>query len=440
MANLEQLRSTQSTPLLTPDDAGYAEAVRLWGAPASPDVLVRPTTEEEVGAALVWAAAEGVEVGVRSGAHGPWTPLPGGLLVDLGAFAQVDVADKRIVSVGPGATWGAVADALAPHGLALSSGDTRSVGVGGNALGAGIGWLVRSVGLAVDQLVRVQLVTADGQVVVASHDENPELFFAVRGGGGNFGVATRLDFRATRLATVVSGSASVDPEHLGAAVRGVRDAMREAPRELALTVVKPPPMGPDIPPMVEVVWAGDDEEAARAALAPVLAVDGMGEIDLRVVPYGSTLVDLPAPPPGPPPRMAGDNGVFAELSDAIVDRAMAALAAHPASMFDVRFLGGALGDVPPDETALAWRDAEALVHWIAVLPPEASDEEVARARQVWAVVGDAADAVCGTLTDSRAPEVVERMYPPATLERLRAVKAVWDPGNLFRRNHNIRPA
>ena len=105
MANLEQLRSTQSTPLLTPDDAGYAEAVRLWGAPASPDVLVRPTTEEEVGAALVWAAAEGVEVAVRSGAHGPWAPLPGGVLVDLGAFAQVDVADDGIVSVGSGATW-----------------------------------------------------------------------------------------------------------------------------------------------------------------------------------------------------------------------------------------------------------------------------------------------------------------------------------------------
>ncbi len=106
MANLEQLRSTQSTPLLTPDDAGYAEAVRLWGAPASPDVLVRPTTEEEVGAALVWAAAEGVEVGVRSGAHGPWTPLPGGLLVDLGAFAQVDVADDEDRQRRPGRDLG----------------------------------------------------------------------------------------------------------------------------------------------------------------------------------------------------------------------------------------------------------------------------------------------------------------------------------------------
>ena len=440
MANLEQLRSTQSTPPLTPDDAGYADAVRLWGAPASPDVLVRPTTPEEVGAALVWAAAEGIEVAVRSGAHGAWVPVPGGLLVDLGAFAQVDVGDGGIVSIGPGATWGAVADALAPHGLALSSGDTRSVGVGGNALGAGIGWLVRSVGLAVDQLVRVQLVTADGRVVVASDDENPELFFAVRGGGGNFGVATRLDFRPTRLTDVVSGTASVDPERLGVVVRGIRDAMRAAPRELALTLVKPPPLGPDVPPMIEVVWAGDDEAAARTALAPVLAVDGVGELDLRVVPYGSTLAELPPPPPGPPPRMAGANGVFAELSDATVDRAMAALAAHPASMFDVRFLGGALGDVAPDATALAWRDAEALVHWIALLPPEASDEELARARQVWAVVGDAADAVCGTLTDSRDPEVVERMYPPATLARLRAVKAEWDPGNLFRRNHNIAPA
>jgi FAD/FMN-containing dehydrogenase len=138
--------------------------------------------------------------------------------------------------------------------------------------------------------------------------------------------------------------------------------------------------------------------------------------------------------------MTSSNGLFRELPDATAERAVTALATHPASMVEVRFLGGAVGDVPADATALAWRDAEALVHWIALLPPGCPDDAVAAAARVWAPVGEDADALCGTFTDERDPALVERMYPPATLERLRAVKREWDPGNLFRRNHNITPA
>ena len=110
------------------------------------------------------------------------------------------------------------------------------------------------------------------------------------------------------------------------------------------------------------------------------------------------------------------------------------------TIFATRFLGGALGDVPNDSTALAWRDAEAMVTWIAMLPPDASDDDLARVRDVWAGVGEDADAVCGNFTSEQGPDVVERMYPPETLARLRGVKQRWDPGNLFRRNHNITPA
>ena len=437
MTNLDTLRS--ATPgALTRDDPAFAEATRWPGPPVSPDVLVRPTSAEEVGATLRWAAAEGVDVAVRSGGHGAWAPLRGGLLVDLGAFARVDVTDGGVVSVGPGATWGAVADALASHGLALSSGDARSVGVGGNALGAGVGWLVRSVGLAVDQLVGAEVVTADGRMVVASAEENPDLFFAIRGGGGNFGVATRLDFRALPLDRVVFATAAVEADALVAVIRGVRDAMRTAPRELGVTVMHPPPMGPPLPPMVEMLWAGDDEDAASDAVAPLLALDGVGAPELTLVPYSSTLVESPAPP-GPPPRMSSSNGVYRELPDATVELAAATLAEHPATLLEVRFLGGALADVPPDATPLTWRDAEALVHWISFLPPEASDDDIAQAAAAWAPVGDSADAICGTFTDHTDPGLVARMYPPATLERLRALKTVWDPDNLFRRNHNILP-
>jgi FAD/FMN-containing dehydrogenase len=437
MTNLDTLRS--ATPgALTRDDPAFAEATRWPGPPVSPDVLVRPTSAEEVGATLRWAAAEGVDVAVRSGGHGAWAPLRGGLLVDLGAFARVDVTDGGVVSVGPGATWGAVADALAPHGLALSSGDARSVGVGGNALGAGVGWLVRSVGLAVDQLVGAEVVTADGRVVVASAEENPDLFFAIRGGGGNFGVATRLDFRALPLDRVVFATAAVEADALVAVIRGVRDAMRTAPRELAVTVMHPPPMGPPLPPMVEMLWAGDDEDAASDAMAPLLALDGVGAPELTLVPYSSTLVESPVPP-GPPPRRSSSNGVYRDLPDATVQLAAATLAEHSATLLEVRFLGGALADVPPDATPLTWRDAEALVHWISFLPPEASDDDIAQAAAAWAPVGDSADAICGTFTDHTDPGLVDRMYPPATLERLRALKTVWDPDNLFRRNHNILP-
>lgn len=436
--NIDELRSTQSGPVLLPDDERYPEAAQRSAPPASPDVLVSPTTEKEVGDTLRWAAAEGVEVGLRSGGHGVWTPLPGGLMIDLGAFRQVEVAEGGIVRIGAGATWGDVADALAPHGLALSSGDNRAVGVGGNAIGAGVGWLVRSVGLAVDQLVGAQLVTADGRVVVASDQENPDLFFAIRGGGGNFGVATRLDFRAAKLANVVFGTAQVDGEQLAAAIRGVRDAMRNAPRQLGVTLVKPP-TGPQQTPILEVVWAGDDEDAARSALAPLFASPGVGEADLEVVPYATTLTEQPPAAPGPLPRMTGSAGLFRQLPDVTAERAASALAAHPASMFEIRFLGGALADVPKDATAIAWRDAEALVHWFAVLPPDASDAEAKAAGDLWAPVGEGADAVCGTFTRETGPDVVQRMYPPETLERLRAVKSTWDPGNLFRRNHNILP-
>jgi FAD/FMN-containing dehydrogenase len=439
MTNLDQLRSTQTGAVLIPDDPEFAKATQWPGPPVAPDLLVRPTTPQEIGAVLRWASAENIDVAVRSGGHGGWVPVPGGLLVDLGAFDQVDVAEGGIVRVGPGALWGDVADALAPHGLALSSGDTRTVGVGGNTLGAGVGWLVRSVGLAADQLVGSQVVTADGRVVTASADENPDLFFGIRGGGGNFGIATRLEFRAAQLGSVVFGTAPIDREHLAGAICGIRDAMRSAPRALGVTVVHPPPMGPALPPMVVMLWAGDEESAARAALGPVLAAEGVGEADLNVMPYATTLAPPPPLPPGPLPRMTSANGLFASLPDATIERAVATLGEHPATLFEVRFLGGALGDVPPDATALGWRDAEALVHWISFLPPDASPGDIAAAAAAWAPVGRDADALCGTFTDETGPELVERMYPPATLERLRVIKRTWDPGNLFRRNHNILP-
>jgi FAD/FMN-containing dehydrogenase len=242
------------------------------------------------------------------------------------------------------------------------------------------------------------------------------------------------------LTDVVFGTAPIDPAQLASVLRGVRDVMRTTPRQLAVTVIHPPPLGPPLPPMVAAVWAGGDEAAARQALAPLLAIGGVGAADLHVVPYASTLAAPPQLPPGLLPRLTSSNGVFVELPDATIDRAVETLAAYPSTMLEVRFLGGAFADVPSDATALAWRDAEALVHWISFLPPDATADDLEQAAAAWAAVGKDADALCGTFTDETGPELLERMYPPETLDRLRQVKRTWDPGNLFRRNHNIPPA
>ncbi|WP_193596509.1 FAD-binding oxidoreductase [Microbacterium sp. YJN-G] len=165
----------------------------------------RPKTAEDVAALVGQAQAGGQPVTVIGGGHGPWSRGPEeGVRIDLSALDRIDVAGP-LVSVGGGATWGVVADELAQHGLAISSGDTRSVGVGGLTLGGGIGWMVRAWGLAADQLVGAQIVTATGGIVETSATEHPELFWALHGGGGNLGIVTRFDFQAHALPGIAYG-------------------------------------------------------------------------------------------------------------------------------------------------------------------------------------------------------------------------------------------
>ena len=261
---------------------------------------------------------------------------------------------------------------LAPHGLGPYSGDTGSVGVRGT-LGSGVGWLVRSVGLAADQLVGVHFVTADGSVVTAFEDENAEpVLLALRGGGGNFGIATRLDFRATRSgerrvrnrARRQRRPAGHDPRSPG------RDACRTPRARGHAAVAAADGSGCRACAAPEPARAGDDEDAVRTGSARPGVARGGPRGSLKTVPYGSTLSEPPEGPPGPPPRRTGSNGVFREPGPATAERAAAALDAHPATISGSGSWR-AFGDVPKDATALAWRDAEALVAWIAALPPDA---------------------------------------------------------------------
>ncbi|MFC4138889.1 MULTISPECIES: FAD-binding oxidoreductase [unclassified Microbacterium] len=402
-------------------------------------LIISARSVADVVEAVGRARREERRITVVGGGHGPWSHIPDeGMRIELSAIDDIEV-DGTTVRVGGGATWGAVAARLAEEGLAISSGDTASVGVGGLTLGGGIGWMTRLWGLAVDQLVGAQVVTADGTVVEASATEHPDLFWALRGGGGNFGIVTRFDFAAHRLPAIVHGEYSGgDPATL---LRRMRDVLRDAPHELTVTYMDVPPMDPSAPAgaRLTAVWAGADESAMHEVLAPIGDTDGV-QGTVTTPAYRDILMEPPQPedPDQQPPGFIGGNGLYAELDDDLIDRLVAFRAAHPVSVVFLRSLGGAYGEVPQESTPFPARHAT----WFVMaggfdIPGLVDDEARAAIEQDWSLIGQGRLAEYGNFAATERPEAVPGMFGDEAYARLRAVKAQWDPQNVFRRNHNI---
>ena len=427
--------------VIAPGDEDWDEARRFHSGIGEPTVIVRASSVDDVRAALRYAASERLEVMVRGGGHSAWGALPGGLTVDLAALDDIEI-DGNTVRAGGGATWGMVARTLAERGLGISSGDTASVGVGGLTLGGGIGWMVRAWGLAADQLVGAQLVTARGHVLEVTASSHPELMWALRGGGGNFWVVTRFDFRAHELTSVVFATLGVTGDSRPV-LRALRDTLRSAPRELTVTFMDVPAMDPSAPAgaTISACWIGD-ESAARQALAPLLALDGVTETALDVRAYPDILMDAPpADPDQPMPGFVGGNTLLRELSDDAIERLVSFREANQASVLFLRSLGGAYGDVPQDGTAFPARDAT----WFAMagafdIPGLVHDGNRPLIQAEWDAIDALGEGLYGNFTPSTDPGLVSRMYAPATMARLAALKRKWDPQNLFCRNHNVVPA
>lgn len=427
--------------VVAPGDEDWDEARRFHSGIGEPTVIVRASSVDDVRAALRYAAAERLEVMVRGGGHSAWGAVPGGLTIDLAALDGVDI-DGTTVHVGGGATWGQVARALAERGLGVSSGDTESVGVGGLTLGGGIGWMVRAWGLAADQLIGAQLVTAGGHVLDVTEVSHPELLWALRGGGGNFGVVTRFDFRAHELGSVVFATLGVSGDSRPV-LRALRETLRDAPRELTVTFMDVPAMDPSAPAGASITacWIGDDESAARQALAPLLALDGVTETELEVRSYPDILMEMPpADPEQPMPGFVGGNTLLPELTDDAIERLVSFREANQASVLFLRSLGGAYGDVPQDATAFPARNAT----WFAMagafdIPGLVHDGNRPLIQAEWDAIDALGEGLYGNFTPSTDPGLVSRMFPPDTMARLAAVKREWDPQNLFCRNHNVQP-
>lgn len=427
--------------VVAPGDPGWDEARHFHAGIGEPDVIVRPASVDDVQRSLRYASAEGLEVTVRGGGHSAWGTIPGGLTLDLGNLDAVEV-DGTTVRVGGGAVWGDVLRTLAAHGLGISAGDTGSVGVGGLTLGGGIGWMVRAWGLAADQLVGVQLVTAAGDVVEATDASHPELMWALRGGEGNFGVVTRFDFRAHELRGIVFATLRLTGDSRPV-LRTLRDLMRSAPRQLTATFMHVPPMDPNLPPGASITacWIGDDEAAARAALAPLLALDEVTEEELGVRSYPDILLETPEFDPDQPiPPLIGANALIHEVDDDAVEQLVSFRKSHPASVLFLRSLGGAYGDVPQDSTAFPARDAAWFaMTWAFDVPGMLDDDDRAQIRSEAVAIEALGEAVYGNFNPTTDPTLVGRMFPPSTMARLSAIKREWDPRNMFSRNHNVRP-
>jgi FAD/FMN-containing dehydrogenase len=430
---------------LRPGDDAYDAAARVFFTTGEPALVVRPRNPDEVATVLAHAVRQDLTVSVRSGGHSPLghSTNTGGMVIDLSHLDDVQVLDagRRLVRVGGGATWGRVAAALDPHGWGLTAGDTSSVGVGGLTLGGGVGWMVRRHGLAIDNLAGARVVTADGRLLTTSEDEHPDLFWALRGGGGNFGVVVDFDFVAQPVTNLHFGTVAYRLDDPADLLGRWRDAVRLAPEELSSTLVLMPRM-PGGPPSATVLvcYAGEPSTAVAdvdAAIEPLFELGTVTKASVSERRYSDILEDAQHPPGV---RLVARNTLVPTLDEAVIAAIHSLHAAPRPTAIAVRSLGGAFGRVPTDATAFAHRNAEAMVVCMLMLPDMATDAEVERALVRWRAVAAHGTGTYVNFQGSATAEDLAAAYPPATYARLAAVKRAYDPANRFALNHNVEPA
>jgi FAD/FMN-containing dehydrogenase len=435
--------------VLTPADRGYDEARSVFAShvDAHPALIVRAGGPGDIARLIAHARETGCELAVRGGGHSPaGHGACDGIVIDLSGLRSfgLDTA-RRIAWAGAGLTAGEFTAATGAHGLATGFGDTGSVGIGGITLAGGIGYLVRKHGLTVDSLLAAEIVTADGQLRRVDAETEPDLFWALRGGGGNFGVVTRLKYRLQPVDTILGGLLALPatPE----VIEGFVAQAESAPDELStIANVMPAPAVPFLPealhgrPVVlaTMVYAGD-VEAGRRAVAPFRALADPAADLLRPMRYPELYSDQPGDRLGRLAHTMFAGGVGMRQAESILEGVAASSAMVAAC--EIRVLGGAMGRVPVDATAFAHRKSRVMINVAAVYDPAVSDrsEHAAWARALAAEIGDGdRGAYAGFLADESEARV-RAAYPDGTWERLAAVKAAYDPDNLFRRNQNIRP-
>jgi FAD/FMN-containing dehydrogenase len=444
--------------VITPDDDRYDAARAIWNGmvAARPALIARCRTADDIVAAVSLTRDAGLPLAVRGGGHSAagLSLCDGGVVIDLSLMRTVTVDPQRRIAIAePGATWAGYDAATAAHGLASTGGLISTTGVAGLTLGGGIGWLQRKHGLACDNLSAAEVVTADGSAVRASSQENPHLLWGLRGGGGNFGIVSRFEFSLHPVSTVIGGLMMFPLDGGQRVLRAFGDWAAELPDEASmLAAVLTAPPEPFVPAeitghkMVGVIgcWCGDLDEGA-AVLEPLRSLKPAVDV-FSPMPYPALQQMLDgAAPPGLRNYFRG--GYAAELSNDLIDVMLGhgARIPSPMSAIHLHHMGGAVSRVRPADTAFSGRAAAYTYNLISTWTDPAEDgQHIGANRELAAQLaplsqqGSYVNFLTDTAGDSNAR--VRAAYGDALYQRLARLKREFDPGNLFRANHNIRPA
>jgi FAD/FMN-containing dehydrogenase len=441
--------------VLEPADAGYEDARAIFNSmiESQPAVIAQCAGADDVATAIAFARESGLEIAVRSGGHSVAgaSLTEGGLVIDMRRMNTVEVdPDARTATVGGGATWSDVDQATQPHGLATTGGRVSTTGVAGLTLGGGSGWLERKFGLACDNLLSVELATADGRTVTASEEENPELFWALHGGGGNFGIATEFTFRLGELPEFAIALLLFKPERGPEVLRAYRDLIEDgAPDELGggvLYITGPPEefvpedLRGRLTTGLLATYTGSEPQL-RDLIAPLLELGPDGEM-ITPIPYAQ-LQSMLDDPPGF--RNYWSVEYVNELPDEAVDRfcARSADMIVPSPSQHIVFPWGGAVARNADGWPTGDRSAPWAVHPLGLWEDPADDDrgrqwsrDLCADMKPWATGG----VYLNFVGDEGEDRVVAGYGGRASYDRLAAVKAEYDPDNLFHLNHNIKPA
>ena len=450
--SIERLRDGLDGRVVVPGDADYDElrTVVMGGIDLRPGAIVRVAGAEDVARVVRYAAEIGAELAVRCGGHSSagYSATDGGIVIDLRDLKSIDLdVGGRSLWAGAGLTAGEVGAAVLPHGLVIGFGDTASVGIGGITTGGGVGYLVRRDGLTIDNLIGAEIVTADGRIHTVDANEDPDLFWAIRGGGGNFGVVTKFHYRLNELPAFYGGMLVLPatPE----TVAGFVAAAEAAPEGLStIANVMPAPPMPFLP----------DEAVGQVVILGMIAFAGDAEAGERAVAPFRALAEPLADfvQEGPytvmfPPEEGGEEyhplAVSVNMHIDRVDRAVAATILDfleksdaPLRAAQLRVLGGAMARVPSDATAYAHRSSRIMVNLAAFY--EGADDKAAKeawVRDFQSAIDQGDPAVYSNFLGDEGPQRVRDAYPGATWDRLVEIKRRYDPGNVFRLNQNVTP-
>lgn len=413
--------------VIRPSDPRYERVRHVYSATGAPAAVVQVRDADEVPDALAFALDNDGPFSVRSGGHGISSIATnvGGTVIDLSRISQIEVLGERRVRIGPGARWSRVARELYPHGLAISSGDSGDVGVGGLATSGGLGLLGRKHGLTIDHMVAAEIVTADGRPRRASADEEPDLFWAIRGAGANFGIVTAFEFDAAPTQTVVHATLAYVPKDLAGFLEQWGLTVERAPREISAFLYVSGSFA-----QATIVYAGDDTDAAATTLQPFTALPGLSGGRANLVPYANVPLATGAPHTGQ--QAAHTRTGLAVHLDQQTSRRVADLLGR-VEMVQIRSTGGAINDIPADATAYAHRHQNFSITAVTFASTDALNT-------AWEPVHELMDGLYLSFESAHTLASVTEAFPEQTLSRLRTLKTKWDTGRVFTQNFDISAA